>query len=214
MGYLVYNPTTRLTDSAYLTLAFAQARANEDADLSVHDMDIVIPEWFIPKVSHFSTGNQIVQDLPFSELEQVKVAIRGCHNQLLIWSDILTEASLTHSASDAAIGHDVLFRGHEGLYLNMHKTDITVPNKILICQQSSIGASDVTNAEEFFQHVHEIRNTPITGPVAWVDEDGMRQEFEHIPGSTMNYFENLTPPEASVLDGGGWIDTFVLPVAP
>ena len=145
---------------------------------------------------------------PLSSLEQLKVDARACHQQLLAWSAALAVEAITHSSTDVAIGHDILFRGHEGVWLTCHRVDLFHAQKSVFCQQTAIGALDVTNPAEFFALVHTITNEPITGPVCWVNpETGIRFLFANIPPSTGEYFLGLTPPTSAELSGGAWIET-------
>ena len=142
---------------------------------------------------------------PPSELELTKIAAFACHGQLLIWSELLALAGITQSSAHVAIGHDILFHGHEGVYLTCNRTDLSYAQKILYCQRTAIGAADVTTPAEFFTLVHTIENSLIAGPVCWVNpETGARLPFLDIPLSTANYFSGLTAPTTIQLSGGDW----------
>lgn len=215
MGFVVYNPTSRLISSATRTQAEANALAAADANLSADTVDRVLPNLFTPGGWFFTTGGDIVYQLPLSGVEQLKAAARLCHAQLITWAHLLTEAAITHPASEAAIGHDILFRGHEGVYIvcrNKIPVDdthplLTIAQRITFCQQTAYGASDVTNPEEFFLHVHDVIASIFSAPVVWVDpRTGSRIDFDEIHNSTAGILNSVTTPEAATLGGGTWID--------
>lgn len=220
MGYVVYNPTTRVISSAPRTQAEANTIAAADADLTADTVDRTLPNLFSPGGWFFTDTNEIVNRLPLSELEQLKAAARACHSQLLVWSQLLTEAAITHSASDAQIGHDILFHGHEGIYIvcrNDFPVDaehpvLSIAQRITFCQQMAYGASDVTNPEEFFQHVHGVRDQDFTKPVVWVNpQAGTRIDFDTIAGSYDLHLNSYAYANDTVinLDAGSWIEDLV-----
>ena len=150
------------------TQAEAQADVAADAELS-RGLVVGVPDWVLPGYYYKTADSSFRQDPELSALEQLKVAARACHNQLLTWSALLAAEAITHSAADVAIGHDILFHGHEGVYLVCTSDTWTNAQKILFCQQTAIGASDVTTPAEFFERVHLIDASLIVGPVVWVD---------------------------------------------
>lgn len=214
MSFIVYNTTSRLAVGAYQKLADANTAADVDANLIADTTDITLPDAYQPGNWYFTTGGLLVSDLPLSELDQVKTATRACHAQLLVWSVLLTEAAITQSAAHAAIGHDILFHGHQGVYITLHRTDLTVAQKILFAQQMSVGALDVTNPAEFFEHVHDVQNSVFNMPVVWVNPlTGARINFDRIHASTTNHLPvPLTGliPTASQLAGGNWVESLTI----
>ena len=194
--------------SLHLLEATATTAAAADADYTASAV-VSVPDWVQP--GHYYIGGQFLNDKPLDDLERLKAAARACHDQLLVWAHLLTQASLTHPATEAAYGHDILWRGHQGVYLNCNKDTLTVAQKIAFCEQTAIGALDVTNPEEFFEHVHEIIGTALTGPVAWVNPTtGARLAFSVIPAQTGLQFPGNPTVEPSTLGGGDWIDKLTL----
>lgn len=216
MGYVVYNPTTRVIDRATRTQAEANAIAAADADLSADTVDRVLPNLFTPGGWFFSTSSEIIPQLPLSDVERLKAAARLCHQQLITWSHLLTEAAITHAASDAAIGHDILFYGHEGVNIVCRNVIddagtpvvLTIDQRITFCQQTAFGASNVTNPEEFFQHVDGVRGATWDRPVVWVNpQTGVRIEFDDIVTSNVDHLKGEDALNPAALAGGAWIDT-------
>ena len=216
MGFVVYNPTTRVISSAPRTQAEANVLATANDDLSADTVDRALPILFAPGGWFLTIGGDIVSQLPLTPIEQLKEAARACHRQLITWSHLLTEAAITHSASDAQIGHDILFHGHEGVYVvcnNLRPVGdtfptLTIAQRITFCQQTAYGASDVTNPEEFFQEVEHVRDLVFSSPVVWVNPNsGERFGFREINGSTGNMLNNPDAPSSVLLGGGSWIES-------
>ena len=216
LGFVVYNPTTRVISSAPRTQAEANVLAAANDDLSADTVDRALPILFAPGGWFFTTSSEIVSQLPLSDIDRLKEAARACHRQLITWSHLLTEAAITHSASDAQIGHDILFHGHEGVYVvcnNLRPAGdtfptLTIAQRITFCQQTAYGASDVTNPEEFFQEVEHVRDSVFDSPVVWVDPNlGTRIGFTNIHGSTGNILNSPQAPSSVLLGGGSWIES-------
>ena len=161
MGFIVYNATSRLISSAPRTQAEANTLAAADTDLTADTVDRALPNLFTPGGWFLTTGGEIVSQLPLSEIEQLKAAARLCHNQLITWSHLLTEAAITHSASDAQVGHNILFRGHEGVYVvcnnlvpvgPMHPV-LTIAQRIVFCQLSAMVHQMLQILKSSFKHL-------------------------------------------------------------
>lgn len=203
----MYNSTSRLIASARRTQAEANTVAAADADLSADTVDRTLPSLFVPGGWFFTEAGEIVSQLPLSELEDVKATLWLTHGQLITWSGVLTVEAITHSAAEAAIGHNILAYGHGGLYRIAERADLTLAEKKVIFQQAAIGASDVTNAAEFFEKVHSIANAVLVGPLGWVNPaTGERINFMSIPGSKTEYFNNVVMPNSVQMSGGKWIN--------
>lgn len=207
MAYLVYNPTTRRIASARQTLALANTAAGLNADLSAYAVDKSLPPGFAPGEWFLTAANKIARELPLAGLEQRKAAARAAHVQYGLWANALVAASLTHSSAHVNYGHDILWGAHMATQIVMTDAARTNAAKLVFCQKMALGASDVTTVQQFFERVHEIAGTPITGPVCWVNpNDGEQKLFTSIPSSTVAYFGGVMNPGPAVLRGGAWIE--------
>ena len=215
MGFIVYNATSRLISSASRTQAEANTLAAADTDLTADTVDRALPNLFTPGGWFLTEAGEIVSQLPLSELEDVRATLWTTHGQLITWSGILVVEAITHSAAEAAIGHNILAYGHGGLYRIAERTDLTLAEKKVIFQQAAIGASDVTNAAQFFERVHSIANAVLVGPLSWVNPStGVRIPFSDIPGSHTEYFNTIEMPISVNMSGGLWIDRWTGTVIP
>ena len=120
-------------------------------------------------------------------------------------------------------GHDILFHGHEAMYLVLHRVagtpnlmaeDVkTIAQRIEYCEMMALGALDVTTVAQFFEHVHTVADTALTGPVSWVHpRTNVRLDFDTIPDSTEAHFPRRDvgevdhPPGPELLRDGDWIE--------
>ena len=195
----------------------ADADVAGDADLSAHVGTVSTPDWVLPG-HYFNPGDlSFTADAVLSELDQLKAAARTTHAQLEAWTGALNAAALTHLSAHVNYGHDILFRGHQAMYLVLQRNTgiYTFAHRVTYCQNMAAGASDVTTVTGFFDKVHEIAGTPLPDrPISWVDPaDNQRLMFARIPHDGSGYFtsNNIdeTAPIPSVLRDGAWIEDLV-----
>ena len=222
-AFVVYETVGRRVRSFKPTQAEVDAAIAADADLSAHVGTVSIPDAAIPGWYFTPADLSFTADAPLMPLDQLKAAARLTHAQLEVWSGLLTAAALTHLTAHVNYGHDILFRGHQAMYLVLHRTPAddnydayTIPHRITYCQQMAIGSSDVTDLQSFFEHVHTVAHDhPVLpdSPLTWVDPGtNMRVAFLVIPTSN-EHFPNANgenpPPGPALLRDGAWIDDLV-----
>ena len=208
----------RILDQVYGTAAHATAAASDggsdiDAETTAEDLpeDIGIG-W----IRDNSDGDKWREPTASDEsvLESLKEAARATHKQLLVWTALLIEEGVFHTAEDVNLGHNFLFQGHRGVYIIMHRTTYTSAEKIVFCQGMVKGSANVTTPKEFFDVAHELNSSQYPmGPVIWVEPDtGTRITFDKIEersrGTGSNEF-NLLETECPVtvdLAKASWIE--------
>ena len=213
-SFVVYETVGRRVRYLRQTQAEADADVAADADLSAHVGAVSTPDWVLPGHYFAPADLSFTADPVLTGIPLLKNKALFTHNRMGYWSTLLNAAALTHSSAHVNYGHDILFRGHQGMYIVCHRTTgvYTIAHRITYCEQMAIGASDVTTIQEFFEHVHDLAATsPLTGPVTWVDpEDNMRLPFNDIPNTAGNEFNSdmaaNAPPGPDVLREGAWIE--------
>ena len=214
-AFVTYETAGRKVRGLNRTQAQANAAAAADADLTAHAGSVSVPDAAVPGYYFNPADLSFTPEAVLTELEQLKAEARLTHQQLGAWTELLSAAALTHLSAHVAYGHDILFHGHQAMYIVCRRTadPYTLAHRITYCQQMRLGASNVTDVPSFFQHVHSVASTPLPdGPASWVDpEYNVRKPFAEIPTSNMNHFPtankpaNVAPPPADLRDGA-WID--------
>ena len=213
-SFVVYETVGRRVRYLRPTHAQASADVGADADLSTHVAAVSTPDWVLPGHYFNPADLSFTADPVLTGLDLLKSKARFTHNRMGYWTTLLEASALTHSSAHVNYGHDILFRGHQGMYIVCHRTadEYTIAHRITYCEQMAIGASNVTTIQEFFEHVHDLAATsPLTGPVTWVDPmNNMRILFSEIPGTAANDFDSMqagnAPPGPDVLREGAWIE--------
>ena len=218
-SFVVYETVGRRV--RYLRQMQDQADADvvADADLSAHVGVVSTPDWVLPD-HYFNPGDlSFTADAVLSELDQLKAAARTTHAQLEAWTGALNAAALTHLSAHVNYGHDILFRGHQAMYLVLQRNTgiYTFAHRITYCQNMAVGASDVTTVTGFFDHVHSVAAAHALPdrPLSWVNPlDNERLMFVRIPQDGHLFFidsndiEEIAP-IPSVLRDGAWIEDLV-----
>ena len=225
-AFVVYVTDERQIRYLRQTQALALADSAADAALTAHMGVVAVPDaarpgWF------FNPDLTITPDAALSLIDQLKGKARGTHQQMGAWTLGLNAAALTHSSAHVNYGHDLLFRGHQGMWivLQRHPGAVhvpadrlrTIPERIVYCEQMALGAADVATVPQFFEHVHTVADVPgneIDAPVTWVDpDDNTRKNFAMVPNShdefTTAELADAAIPGPDVLRDGDWIEDLV-----
>lgn len=208
MGFIVYSSTTRLIHSIRLTQDQANTVAGANADLLADTTDRVLPRSLVVGEWYFTAAADIVPNLPFTALENLKIAARSMHAQLLTWTALLTIEGVAWPVNVTNKGHDWLAYGHDGAYQILHNAAYTNAQKIAFCEQMKFGASDVTDPHSFYQ---EGRLLPApTRACVWVDpRSGARMELAECIGKSYGTAGELDIPALGAevrLANGAWIE--------
>lgn len=203
----------------YATQALANAAVAADGG-SVLDLTSV-PDAAEPGAWYNST-TQTFSAVPLaqSETDQLRSAVRACHDQLRAWERQLTAEGVLHPADAVAVAHDFLAWAHHGVYLMAHNhrqtgyDDWTVSQRIAAANGMAQGALDVTSPYQFFALVEadgwDDNHTPIS-PVLWVNVDSGDRVNLNVAttNTTVMYLDASQLPASSIL-GGGWIETLTV----
>ena len=216
-AFVVYETVGRRVRSFKPTQAEVDAAIAADADLSAHVGTVSIPDAALPGWYFTPADLSFTADPVLTDIQLLQADARLTHFQLGVWWGLLTTAALTHSTAHVAYGHDILFHGHQAMYLVCRRTDgvHTIAHRRIYCQQMRIGASDVTDVPSFFEHVHTVAvahpNLP-DDALTWVDPiTNARFLFEDIPDSHTVHFDtdvsySAMAPGPGDLRDGDWID--------
>ena len=222
-AFVVYETVGRKVRALKQAQAAADATAAADADLSAHMGTVAVPDNVIPGWYFAPADLSFTADPVYTGLDLLKSKARFTHNRMIGWSYELNAHALTHSSAHVNYGHDILFHGHEAMYIVLHRVagyqgimadEIrTIAQRIEYCEMMALGALDVTTVAQFFEHVHTVADTALTGPVTWVHPvSNVRLLFDTIPGTTMSHFphgdvgEEDHPPGPELLRDGDWIE--------
>ena len=142
-----------------------------------------------------------------TDLDRLKEAAFNMHGQLLGWTLQLEAARFGQPQEEVNKGHDFLTYAHRGAYIILHRTTISLANRIRFCQQMALGAADTTSPHEFYQKAHTL-SAP-TGPNVWVNpNNGARVNLAtsaHLSGSgNLNLLASSIPTDVD-FNSGAWI---------
>ena len=186
-AYIAYETVGRRVRFIRQTQAQVDADIGADADLSAHVGAVAVPDAVIPGYYFNPPDLTFTPEAVLTALDLLKQDAWLTHTQLGTWANLLSASALTHLSAHVNYGHDVLFQGHQGMYLVLHRTTgiNTIAHRRTYCQQMRIGALDVTDLDSYYEHVHAVASTPLpVGPNSWVDpEDNMRENFAMITDS-------------------------------
>lgn len=103
-----------------------------------------------------------------STLAKKKAAAWRSIYALRAWHGQLKEEGVSHPASEGATGHDFLVYDSWGVYLIFHSAYYSDDQIIAWANANASGASDCTNARQFYEKVHDLlanqkpsANTPL-----------------------------------------------------
>ena len=219
-------------DAFYLTAPEATTKAATDAELTARAAAVDVGSG-VRRGYWFDGTDAFTPGRPFTNTQRLRQAAGAAHAQLNAWAVALNLEGVGHDADHVALGHNYLFRGHQGVFLVVHstlgvqgagdphpgeQTGYTLDEKIAFCGQVLFGSSDVTDPFSFFQlleqggaaaGLHDIPANPTT-PVLWVDpvagdRIALRDAIDQHNTEVSEGRLTALLPTHSIVDGA-WID--------
>ena len=199
--------------------AFYPTEAAVDAALESGDSKLYrapVDDIIEPGVWYDSTNQTFGLAPPATDDLNLRSDVLATHGQLLVWAQQVTAEGVAHPQAEVSIAHDFLAYAHQGIYLvaHNHRTTAnagwTLAQRRTAIQQMAFGASDITNAYEFFaamDNAGSLIDAP-TAPVLWVDVNtGQRVALAQAVATTAQMgLDSSQLPDESILSGG-WINS-------
>ena len=122
-----------------------------------------------------------------SSLDILKIAVAGCVDALRQWQRAVNDVSDYYPVDHINKAHDWLAYGHQGVYRVVRSSAFVNSEKTRFCQQTSLGALDITSVHEFLNSASATSLSAPTSAIIWVTpQSGTRVR--------LNQAESITVP--------------------
>ena len=150
--------SNRRLKGMYTTQDKADSEATGDVSLTANQGAVDIPDnvsvGWIWDITDTKWRETLITDL--SELDQKKAAAQAHHDQLLEWAIGVAYVAHEKPQIDVSRAYQFLAMAHWANYLIAHMTSITLAQFVAWSQAASMGSSDLTTVQSYFEKAHEL----------------------------------------------------------
>ena len=152
-----------------------------------------------------------------TDLGRKKAAAQAHHNQLLAWAIGVALVAHEKPQIDVARAYQFLAMAHWANYVVAHMTTITADQFIAWSQAASIGSSDLTDVQSYFESAHALDEinipleactwaNPSTAERVTLSTARMSSTKSGTPESTSYFFGETFDLTSVTLGNGAWIE--------